>query len=133
MKVTGAENKLDPIVRDEVYRIGREALGNAFKHSNGSRIEAEIIYDPAAIKMRVRDNGVGVDPEVLLHGRPGHWGLSGMRERAEKIGASLSIWSRPKGGTELELVLPVRRFAQRESWWQHWKWIKRGPNEGDSK
>ena len=112
MKVTGAENELDPIVRDEVFRIGREALGNAFKHSNGSEVAAEILYDPGAIKMRIRDNGIGIDPEVLLHGRPGHWGLSGMHERADRIGATLSIWSRPTEGTELELVpagSPFRR------------------------
>jgi len=133
MKVTGAENKLDPIVRDEICRIGREALGNAFKHSNGSRIEAEIIYNPASIKMRIRDNGAGIDPDILLHGRAGHWGLSGMRERAEKVGATLSIWSRSSGGTELELVLPVRRAGDRESWWLHRKWRKRGSSEGESK
>ncbi len=133
MKVTGTEDKLDPIVRDEIYRIGREALGNAFKHSNGSEIEAEILYDSTAIKMRICDNGVGIDPEVLLHGQPGHWGLSGMRERAEKIGASLSIWSRPTGGTELELILLVHGLEQRKSKWLRWKWGKRASNEGESK
>jgi signal transduction histidine kinase len=132
MKVTGPEDKLDPIVRDEVYRIGREALGNAFKHSNGSVVEAEIIYDLAAIKMRIRDNGVGIDPEVLLHGRSGHWGLSGMRERAEKIGATLGIWSRPQEGTELKLVLPIRHSDRGESSWLRRKWMKRGSNEGES-
>jgi signal transduction histidine kinase/ligand-binding sensor domain-containing protein len=133
IRKAGTEYHLDPILRDEIYRIGREALGNAFKHSKGSRVEAQIIYEPGAFKMRIHDNGDGIDPEVLLHGRPGHWGLSGMRERAEKVGATLSIWSRPMGGTELELVLPVRRSDQRESWWQRWKWIKRGTNEGESK
>ena len=62
MKVTGAEGKLDPIIRDEVFRIGREAVGNAFKHSNGSEVAAEILYDPGAIKMRIRDNGDGIEP-----------------------------------------------------------------------
>ena len=133
MKVTGAEDKIDPVVRDEICRIGREALGNAFKHSNGSGVEAEIIYDPGALKMRIRDSGVGIDPEVLLHGRPGHWGLSGMRERAGKIGATLSIWSRPTGGTELELVLPMHRSHQRESWWLSWTRMRRAPDKGGSK
>ena len=133
MKVTGSEGNLDPIVRDEIYRIGREALGNAFKHSNGSRVEAEVTYDPAAIKVQIRDNGVGIDPEVLLHGRPGHWGLSGMRERSDKIGATLGIWSRPKEGTELELVLPISRSDRGESSWLRWKWLKRASNEGESK
>jgi signal transduction histidine kinase/ligand-binding sensor domain-containing protein len=132
MKVTGAEDKLDPTVRDEIYRIGREALGNAFKHSNGSRVEVETIYDPATVKMRVCDDGVGIDPDMLLHGRPGHWGLSGMRERAEKVGATLSIWSRPAEGTQLELVLPVHSPDQRKSKWLRW-WIKPVSNEGDSK
>ena len=133
MKVTGAEHTLDPIVRDETYRIGREALRNAFKHSNGSKVEAEIIYDPAAVKVWIRDNGVGIDPEVLLHGRPGHWGLSGMRERAERIRATLSIWSRPTQGTELELVLPVHRLNQKKSRWLRSKWMRRASNEGESK
>jgi signal transduction histidine kinase/ligand-binding sensor domain-containing protein len=133
MKVTGAEDKLDPIVRDEICRIGREALGNAFKHSNGSRIEAEIIYNPGSIKMRILDNGVGISPEVLLHGRAGHWGLSGMRERAVKIGANLSIWSRPTGGTEMELVLPVHHSNKRESWWLSWTRMRRAPDKGESK
>ena len=132
MKVTGAESELDPIVRDEVFRIGREALGNAFKHSNGSEVAAEILYDPGAIKMRIRDNGIGIDPEVLLHGRPGHWGLSGMHERADRIGATLSIWSRPTEGTELELVLPVHSSGERESKWLRWKWRKRTSNDGGS-
>ena len=133
MNVTGAEDKLDPILREEIYRIGREALGNAFKHSKGSGVEAEIIYDLAAIKMRIRDDGAGIDPEVPLHGRPGHWGLSGMRERAEKIGARLSIWSRPTGGSELELVLPIHRSGERQSWWLRRKWRKRTSNKGESK
>ena len=130
MKIIGVDCKLDPMVRDEIVRIGREALGNAFKHSNGSEVAAEILYDPGAMKMRIRDNGIGIDPEVLLHGRPGHWGLSGMHERADKIGATLSIWSRPKEGTELELALPIHPSGERQSKWLRWKWRKRASNEG---
>ena len=130
---TGAEYNLDPILRDEIYRIGREALGNAFKHSNSSEVEAEVIYDPGALKMRICDSGVGIDPEVLLHGRSGHWGLSGMRERAGKIGATLSIWSRPAGGTELEMVLPMHRSHQRESRWLPWTRMRRASRKGESK
>ena len=133
MRVTGVEDRLDPIVRDEIYRIGREALGNAFKHSSGSAIEVDIIYDSSAVEMRIRDNGVGIDPEVLLHGRPGHWGLSGMRERAQKIGATFSVRSRPQEGTELELVLPVQRSEQRNSRRLRWRWSRRGSNEGEWK
>jgi signal transduction histidine kinase len=132
MNVTGRERKIDPIVRDEIYRIGREALLNAFKHSNSSEVETEISYDSAAIKMRILDNGSGIDPEVLQHGRAGHWGLSGMRERAQKIGATLSIWSRSTGGTELEFVLPVYRVSQKRSRWRRVNWNQRASNEGES-
>jgi len=129
---TGVEYNLDPILRDEIYRIGREALGNAFKHSNGSKVEAEIIYDSGALKMRIHDSGVGIEPEILLHGRPGHWGLSGMRERADKIGATFGIWSRATGGTELELVLPIRSSGERKSWWLGRQWRKRASKKGES-
>jgi len=89
--VIGKQFELYPDMRDEIYRIAREALGNAFKHSNGSAVEIEIAYLAAEFRVRVSDDGDGIDPDVADQGRPGHWGIDNMRERARKIGAVLKI------------------------------------------
>jgi len=104
--VDGTPRQLHPIIRDEAYRIGREALANAFRHSRANKIELELEYSPKHLRILVRDDGAGIDPEVLHSGRDGHWGLAGMRERAENIGARLKVWSRANAGTEVELVIP---------------------------
>src|SRR5207253_1081679 len=91
--VDGRPRELRPVIRDEVYRIGREALVNAFRHSGAGNIEVELDYHPNRLRILVRDDGCGDDPKVLQFGRDGHWGLSGMRERAERIGAKLKILS----------------------------------------
>ena len=104
--VEGAAQDLHPIVRDEMYRIAREALRNAFAHGGANHIEAEIIYDKHLIQLRVRDDGRGMPPEVLEKGKAGHYGLSGMRERARAIGAKLTISSGQGAGTEIALSVP---------------------------
>lgn len=104
--VEGTRKQLHPVIRDEAYRIGREALANAFRHSSASKIEIEIEYANKNLRVLVRDDGTGIDPEVLESGRDGHWGLPGMRERAESIGARLKVWSRTNAGTEVELLIP---------------------------
>ncbi len=104
--IVGEYRLLHPLVRDEVYRIGREALTNAFRHSKATTIEVEIEYAPKHLRIFVRDNGCGINPDFLSAGRKGHLGLSGMREAAEKIGAELKIWSRAESGTEVELTVP---------------------------
>jgi signal transduction histidine kinase/ligand-binding sensor domain-containing protein len=104
--VQGEPQPLHPMLGDEVYRIGREALVNAFRHSHAKNIEVELEYTPARLRVLVRDDGCGIDPQVLKSGREGHWGLVGMRERAEQIGAKLSVWSRATAGTEIELSVP---------------------------
>ncbi len=127
-KVTlvGSPQFIHPVVREEIYRIGREALANASRHSRASSIEMEITYDPASLFVRVRDNGCGIDREILDSGRKGHWGLSGMRERAQNIGGQLSIWSSPDAGTEIELKAPAKVAYVRISKRPIWNWIKRG-------
>ena len=105
--VEGPPRPLHPVIRDDVYRIGREALVNSFRHAQANSIEVEIEYGVNQLRVNVRDNGVGIDPQVLRTGREGHWGLSGMRERAERIGARLTVWTRPAGGTEIELSVPA--------------------------
>lgn len=97
---------LRPLIRDEVYRIGREALANAFLHAQANNVEVEVEYASKYLRILVRDDGRGIDPQVLNSGREGHWGLSGMRERSEGIGASLKLRSRIGAGTEVELRVP---------------------------
>ena len=106
--VEGSARHLKPILRDEVYLIGREALVNAFRHSQSDGVEVEIDYGNSNLRVIVRDNGRGIDDSVLKLGREGHWGLSGMRERAERIGAKLKVMSRADAGTEIELIVPAR-------------------------
>jgi signal transduction histidine kinase len=103
MLVEGASRDLHPIVRDEIYRITCEGLRNAFSHARASQIETEITYGDRLFHLRIRDNGEGIPAGVLEEGRPGHYGLPGMRERARQIGGKLEIWSRAGAGTEIEL------------------------------
>ena len=105
--VEGAVRPLHPLIRDEIYRIGREALTNAFRHSHADTIEVELEFEPDRLRILVRDNGVGVDEDILRAGRDGHWGLSGMHERARSIGAGLRLLSRSRAGTEVELIVPA--------------------------
>jgi signal transduction histidine kinase/ligand-binding sensor domain-containing protein len=101
-----AARPLRPQIRDEVYRIGREAIVNAFRHANPTSVEVELEYASRYFRILVRDDGCGVDSHVLAAGREGHWGLAGMRERSEGIGASLRLRSRIGTGTEVELTIP---------------------------
>jgi signal transduction histidine kinase len=81
-------------------------LQNAFRHAQASQIEADITYGDSLLRLRVRDNGKGIDPKHLQAGRDGHWGLPGMRERAQQIGAQFEMWSEVGAGTEVELSIP---------------------------
>jgi ligand-binding sensor domain-containing protein/signal transduction histidine kinase len=106
--VEGSVRELHPIIREESYSVGREAIINAVRHSEGRNIEIEIIYDSQEFRLRIRDDGRGIDPDVLKKGgRDDHWGLQGMRERAARVGGHLNVWSRPGSGTEVELTVPA--------------------------
>jgi signal transduction histidine kinase len=105
--VEGTPRDLNPILRDDVYRIAGEALRNAFHHAHARRIEVEIQYDNHHLRLRVRDNGKGVDSKVFTEGRSGHWGLQGMRERAKLLGGQLEVWSELDSGTEIQLSVPA--------------------------
>lgn len=111
----GQRRPLHPLIRDEFYRIGREALTNAFRHADANHIDLELKYGPKRFRLLVRDDGCGIEPGILQKGRSGHWGLSGMRERAERIGARLHVFSRASAGTEIELSVPARVAFQDES------------------
>jgi signal transduction histidine kinase/ligand-binding sensor domain-containing protein len=119
---------LRPLIRDEVYRIGREALVNAFLHAKANSVEVEVEYASTYLRILVRDNGCGIDPQVLQAGREGHWGLPGMRERSEGIGASLRLRSRVGAGTEIELTVPstIAFESQSRSVMSLWlPWLRR--------
>ncbi len=108
VEVEGAGRELHPILRDEIYRITAEALRNAFRHAHAERIDVAIRQGDHEFRIAVKDNGRGIDPEILKQGsRPSHWGLPGMRERAESIGAELDVWSSNGNGTEVSLRVPA--------------------------
>ncbi len=106
MIVEGTRQPLQPLIRDEIYRIAREALANAFRHGRATHVEIEVGYHRNQLHLKVRDDGCGIRPEIIQAGRPGHWGIFGMRERAGRIEATLNLWTRINGGTEVELVVP---------------------------
>ena len=121
--VEGKARPVAPIVRDDVYRIAREALRNAAQHSQAPHIEAELHFAERALILRIRDDGIGADANVASEARrAGHWGLQGMRERAESIGARLDVWSEHGAGTEVELSIPAHvaydRPMTRRSWFR---------------
>jgi signal transduction histidine kinase len=126
--VKGAADALHPEVHDALYRIGREALANAFRHARAAQVELELEYAPRMVRLLVRDDGAGVDPEVLQVGRLGHYGLSGMRERAERVGGRLRLWSAPGAGTEVELVVRGPAAYAAPARGRRWSWLKRVGN-----
>jgi signal transduction histidine kinase len=123
--VEGTPLPLRSVVRDDVYGIGREALVNAFRHSRSKNIDVHLEYGPSCLRILVRDEGCGIDGQVLESGRDGHWGLSGMRERADRIGARLRVFSRPGGGTEVELRVPSEIAFESGSSSSASKWLTR--------
>jgi signal transduction histidine kinase/ligand-binding sensor domain-containing protein len=106
--IDGHDRHLKPFIRDEIYRIGREAVVNALRHSHAARVELALDYSPKGLRVLVRDDGRGINTEILQSGKDGHWGLTGMRERAERIGGTLRVWSSDGEGTEVELLVPAR-------------------------
>ena len=107
LTVEGTPRKKRPLIRDEIYRIASEALRNAFRHAEASRIEVQLSYGEKSFELRVRDDGKGIDPKFLAdEGPAGHFGLRGMRERAQQIGGQLTVWSGPGSGTEVVLSVP---------------------------
>jgi ligand-binding sensor domain-containing protein/signal transduction histidine kinase len=103
--VVGDAKEMHPIVRDEIYRIGYEAIRNACVHSGASRLEVELRY-ARDLTLRVDDNGTGIDPAIADRAKDGHFGLQGMRERAARIGGKLKLGSSSNSGTEIKLIVP---------------------------
>jgi signal transduction histidine kinase len=107
MVVEGSARALRSNAHIDIFRIAREAMRNAFSHSRGHLIETELAYTENLFRLRIRDDGKGIDPDERVRAeRTGHWGLKGMRERAERLGGELEVWSEPGAGTEIELRVP---------------------------
>jgi signal transduction histidine kinase/ligand-binding sensor domain-containing protein len=106
--VEGERRTISPMVQEEVCQIAREALRNAVRHAKAHQIEVEVRYDRRVLRLRFRDDGAGIDSKILKEGgRPGHWGLPGIRERAQRIRARLDFWSEVGAGTEIQLTIPA--------------------------
>jgi signal transduction histidine kinase len=105
VSVVGRTREMHPIVRDEIYRIGYEAIRNAASHSHGRTLEVELTY-AHDLNLRVKDDGIGIEATEVEQGKAEHFGLQGMRERAQRIGAQLSVGRLPAGGTEVRLHVP---------------------------
>lgn len=110
LQVTGRARRLNPITLDELHRIGREVLFNAYAHAKASKIDITLTFRSSGLQLRLADNGIGIDPDVLIQGgKPGHWGLRGIQERAKSIGAELNILSDKAQGTEILVNVPAAR------------------------
>jgi signal transduction histidine kinase len=105
--VMGKPQVLNEMVKDQIFLVAREALVNALRHSGATKVEAEVEYRMGKVRVIVRDNGCGIDADVLRSGRECHWGLLGMRERAAGIGGRLRVLSRPGAGTEVEISVAI--------------------------
>jgi signal transduction histidine kinase len=120
----GTPRDLQPEVADEAYYIGKEALLNAFRHSGARRIELQVSYDRRQLRLRCQDNGRGIELSILESGgRAGHWGLAGMRERAQKIGAKIEIISDLGTGTDILLIIPASTAYRHTSLWSLKRWF----------
>jgi signal transduction histidine kinase/ligand-binding sensor domain-containing protein len=120
--VEGKPRNVDPGVREEICKIAREAFRNAFTHGDAHDIESEIAFFNRFLRVRFRDDGIGIDAAVLKEGvRAGHWGLTGMKERAKRLRGQLNMWSKPGAGTEVELTVPARVAFEPGPFWVPFK------------
>ncbi|HVI10300.1 MAG TPA: two-component regulator propeller domain-containing protein [Candidatus Binatia bacterium] len=104
----GDRRPLASAVSSEMCRIALELMRNAYQHAQAQRIEAEVRYGASVFRLRIRDDGRGIDPKVLKEGgKAGHWGLRGVRERADRVGARLDVWSEAGNGTEVQVAVPA--------------------------
>jgi signal transduction histidine kinase/ligand-binding sensor domain-containing protein len=122
--VQGPQTELHPIVADELLRLGKEALNNSFSHAKAKAIEIELNFESHEVRLCIRDDGIGIDSEILHSGcLAGHWGLPGMKERANKIGAHFVLWSKSGVGTEIDVRVPARLAypSSKRSIWKRYR------------
>jgi signal transduction histidine kinase len=103
--VTGEYRDLHPIVQDELWQIGFEAIRNAVQHSQGTQLQVILRYSSDFV-LRVKDDGVGMTARLAVMGRAGHFGLTGMRERSYRVRGGFTIDSDPHLGTEVSITVP---------------------------
>ena len=132
LAIKGHPRPLDPLARDAVYQISREALANTFRHARAKHVEVDVEYSRNELTVRVRDDGLGIAPPIVDEGRPGHFGLPGMRERAEQMGAVLRLWSREGAGTEVEIHVPAKTAFPDASPGRLGRWWRRAREPRDS-
>jgi signal transduction histidine kinase/ligand-binding sensor domain-containing protein len=122
LRTAGTPRTLDEQVACESYAIGREALMNAFRHAEAASVQVELEYDAGQFILRVLDDGKGIAEEVVCNGRAGHWGLTGLFERAARIGGQMAIGPREHGGTCVRLSVPAARAyaSARPGRWRRW-------------
>ena len=127
LTVEGARQELDPVVNDELRQIAGEALANAFHHAHARQVDVTVTYARRQLVIRIVDDGRGFEVDtVAKQGPPGHWGLKGMHERAEKIHASLAVSSAPDVGTAIEVTVPSTIAFRRSSPpWRRWLHFRR--------
>ena len=125
VRVEGHPRSLRPVLLDDVYRIGREAIMNAFQHAGATNIEVEVEYAASRLRMLVQDNGCGIDAQLLQSGKAGHWGLKGIRERAERIGGKLNLFSNPGAGTQVVLTVAAELAFEPEDVGKRRRWVHR--------
>jgi signal transduction histidine kinase len=131
MTIEGTPQTISIVLQDEVYRIAREAIRNAFRHAGASHIEAEVQYDKAQLRLRIRDDGKGIDPKIVADGgRSGHWGIPGLLERSKRIGARLRFWTEEGAGTEVELVVPAALAYEKPQNGRRFRLFRRAANDG---
>jgi signal transduction histidine kinase len=129
--VEGQSRSLKSSLRDDVYRIAREALRNAFRHSRSTAIESEIRYGQAGFSLRIRDNGIGLGLKQVSRVRRAHAGLPGMRHHAEAAGGTLAVWSEYGAGTEIDLNIPADlAYEQRKPASRPWIFCKPKNDQG---
>jgi signal transduction histidine kinase len=108
VSVQGSLRSLNPFVQEEITFICKEALSNAFQHSNASAIVVGVAYHHSMLDIRIKDDGIGMEKTLLLAGgRENHWGLASMRERAKKMRGELTLENTSEGGTEVYLRVPA--------------------------
>jgi signal transduction histidine kinase len=133
--VEGDRRQLHPHIAEDTLYIAREAIVNAYKHSRCRTIDVTLLFGEDRFQCVVRDDGLGIDQQLIAHGRDGHWGLTGMRERAERCGGVLHVRSSGAAGTEVEFAL-TRRLAYveagRPSRWRWWSLAARRQNTSKS-
>jgi signal transduction histidine kinase len=134
VRVEGRPRSLRPVLLDDVYRIGREAIVNAFQHAGATNIEVEVEYAADRLRVVVQDNGCGIDAQLLQSGKAGHWGLKGIRERAERIGAKLNLFSNPGAGTQVVLTVAAELAFEHKDVGKRPGWVYRlfHPDSGHS-